>query len=245
MFKMQCIAPSEISDEQLLAYGDGEADQTTLGHIRRCPYCAERARAIATDQLALRTLFYRAECPDAHSLGEFHLGLSSTEEQAAIKNHLRTCADCATEIVDLEHFLQAAPSDRVTIPLQHRLKRMVARLTPAYPGLENQQPAPAFRGAAAAPVDVYLAEDIKVVVGLEADGLRAGRKMLLGFTAREGKSLESLSGANVQLSHRGETVALEQVDTLGNFVFSDLTSGEYELLLFTDQEQVVIEAIVI
>ena len=242
---MKCIAPSKISDEQLLAYNDDEADQTTLDHVRRCPYCAERARAIAADQLVLRALFFRAECPDAHTLGEFHLGLLSADEQAAIKNHLRTCADCAAEIVDLDHFLQVAPSDPGTAPLQRKLKRMVARLTPVYPGSEGQQPAPAFRGAAAAPADVYLAEDIKVVVGLEADGLRAGRKMLLGFTAREGKPLESLSGAHVQLSHRGATVALEQVDALGNFVFSDLTSGEYELLLFTDQEQVVIEAIVI
>jgi len=35
------------------------------------------------------------------------------------------------------------------------------------------------------------------------------------------------------------------VDTLGNFVFCDLNSGEYELMLFTDQEQIVIETIVI
>ena len=242
---MTCVAPGEISDEQLLAFGDGEADQTTLDHIRRCPYCVEQARAIATDQLALRTIFYRAECPDAHTLGEFHLGLLYAEEQGAIKNHLRTCADCAEEIVDLDHFLQEAPLDPATTPLRRLLKRMVARPAPAYPGSENQQPAPAFRGAAAAPADVYLAEDIKVIVGLEADGLRAGRKMLVGFTAREGKPLENLSGAHVQLSHRGETVALEQVDELGNFVFCDLTSGEYELLLFTDQEQVVIEAIVV
>jgi hypothetical protein len=242
---MECIAPSEISDEQLLAYCDGVADQTTLDHIRRCPYCAEQARAIATDQLALRTFLYRAECPDAHTLGEFHLGLSSADEQTAIKNHLRICTDCAAEIVDLDHFLQAVPIDPATPPLRRQLKRIVARLTPAYPDSEVQQPAPAFRGAAASPADVYLAEDLKVMVGLEADGLRAGRKMLLGFTTREGKPLESLSGAHVQLSHQGETVALEQVDALGNFVFSDLTSGEYELLLFTDQEQVVIEAIVI
>jgi hypothetical protein len=245
MCEMKCIAPSEISDEQLLAYGDGEADQSTLDHIRRCPYCAEQARAIAADQLALRTLFYRAECPDAHTLGEYHLGLLSADERAAIKNHLRTCVDCAAEMADLDHFLQAVSVDPATTPLQRQLKRMVARLTPAYPGLENQQPAPAFRGAAAAPADVYLAEDIKVVVGLEADGLRAGRKMLLGFTVREGNPIESLSGAHVQLSHQGQTVALEQVDTLGNFVISDLTSGEYELLLFTDKEQVVIEAIVV
>ena len=126
-----------------------------------------------------------------------------------------------------------------------KLKRLVAQLDPQASGLGTQQPALAFRGAAARPLDFYQAEDIRVVVGLEADGLRAGRKMLLGFTARQGQPLESLSGAYVQLSHRGETLALEQVDTLGNFVFSDLSSGEYELMLVTDKEQVVIEAIVI
>jgi hypothetical protein len=84
-----------------------------------------------------------------------------------------------------------------------------------------------------------------MVVGLEADGSRAGRKMLLGFTTREGKPIESLTGARVQLNQRGQTVATEQVDTLGNFIFSDLSSGEYELSLFTDREQVVIESILI
>jgi hypothetical protein len=69
--------------------------------------------------------------------------------------------------------------------------------------------------------------------------------MLLGFTTREGKPIESLTGARVQLSRRGQTVAMEQVDTLGNFMFSDLSSGEYELVLFTDREQVVIETILI
>ena len=125
------------------------------------------------------------------------------------------------------------------------MRRLVARLISSPPGPAAQLPAMALRGATAAPPDVYQAEDIKMVVGLEADGLRAGRKMLLGFTTREGKPIESLTGARVQLSRYGQTVALEQVDGLGNFVFFDLTSGEYELVLFTDQEQVVIETIVI
>jgi hypothetical protein len=49
----------------------------------------------------------------------------------------------------------------------------------------------------------------------------------------------------VQLKRRGETVAEEQVDSLGNFVFSGLTSDEYELVLATEQEQVVVERIVV
>jgi hypothetical protein len=249
---MECIAPHEITEEQLLAYGDGDADDSAIEHIGRCPYCTQRARALVIDQLALRILFHHIECPDAHTLGEFHLGLLSADEQAAIKDHLNSCLDCATEVKDLDHFLQDVPTTLVAPPVQRQfpkgdllVRRLVARLIPSLPDPATQLPALALRGATAAPPDVYQAEDIKMVVGLEADGLRAGRKMLLGFTIRQGKPIESLTGARVQLSRYGQTVALEQVDGLGNFVFFDLTSGEYELVLFTDREQVVIETIVI
>jgi hypothetical protein len=111
-------------------------------------------------------------------------------------------------------------------------------MAPPSPASAAQQPALALRGAVAA-ADVYLAEDIRLVVGLEADGLRAGHKMLLGFTTREDQPLTSMTGAQVLLRHGGATFAIEEVDTLGNFVFSGLVSGEYELVLVTDQEQVV------
>jgi hypothetical protein len=242
---MECIAPDEITEEKLLAYGDGGADEIAVEHIDQCPYCAERALALATDQLALRILFHRVECPDAHTLGEFHLGLLTADEGAATKHHLESCPHCTTEVKELDRFLQEVPIALVVPPVQGQVKRLVARLAPSPPDPATQQPALAFRGAAAVPPDVYLAENIRMVVGLEADGLHAGRKMLLGFTTREGKPIESLTGARVQLSRRGQTVAMEQVDTLGNFMFSDLSSGEYELVLFTDREQVVIETILI
>jgi hypothetical protein len=242
---MECIAPDEITEEKLLAYGDGGADEIAVEHIDQCPYCAERALALATDQLALRILFHRVECPDAHTLSEFHLGLLTADEGAATKHHLESCPHCTTEVKELDRFLQEVPIALVVPPVQGQVKRLVARLAPSPPDPATQQPALAFRGAAAVPPDVYLAENIRMVVGLEADGLHAGRKMLLGFTTREGKPIESLTGARVQLSRRGQTVAMEQVDTLGNFMFSDLSSGEYELVLFTDREQVVIETILI
>jgi hypothetical protein len=242
--EMECIAPDKITDEQLLAYVDGEADSATLDHVRRCAYCAQRARAYATDQQVLRTLFYRLECPDAHTLGEYHLGLLSPTEQAAIEDHLENCPLCVAEVADLEQFLQEEPIIPRLPSASTQLKRLVARLTPPSPGPATQQPAFALRGTAAPP-DIYRAEDIRLVVGLEADGLRAGRKMLLGFTTREGQTVASLTGAQVQLRRRGETVAEEQVDSLGNFVFSGLTSDEYELVLATEQEQVVVERIVV
>jgi hypothetical protein len=244
--KMECIAPHEITQEQLLAYADAEGDETTLNHIRRCPHCAEQVRTYAADQAALRALLHRVECPDAHTLGEFHLGLLAADEQVRVEEHLRNCPDCAAEMSELDRFLQeAATKPALASAPEHQLRRVVAHLASSPSSPATRQPALALRGVAAAPPDVYQAEDIRVVIGWEADGLRAGRKMLLGFTSREDQPLESLTGALVQLNRRGETVAREHVDTLGNFVFCDLNSGEYELVLITKQEQVVIETIVV
>jgi hypothetical protein len=103
----------------------------------------------------------------------------------------------------------------------------------------------ALRGATSAPPDVYRADDIKLVIGLEADGSQAGRKMILGLTSREGQSLASLAGAQVQLRRGETTIAVEEVDTLGNFIFTGLLSGDYELILATGREQVVVETITV
>jgi anti-sigma factor RsiW len=105
---MKCIAPDEITDEQLIAYIDGEADGATREHIRRCPYCAKRAHAYDLDQQALRALLYRAECPDAQALGEYYLGvgLLSPADRAAIEEHLQACTLCAADLAKLKRFLE-------------------------------------------------------------------------------------------------------------------------------------------
>jgi hypothetical protein len=241
---MGCIAPNAISEEQLLAYADGEGDNVTIEHIRHCDYCAQKARAYTADQALLRAVFYRVECPDPQTLGEYHQGLVPPSEQAAIAKHLTICRLCSTEIADLDHFLQEVPTIPHLLSLSSQLKRLVAHKIPLSDG-GIPHPALALRGTAAASPDVYRAEDIRLVVGVEADGLQAGRKMLLGFILREGESLASLTGAQVQLRAGETTVAVEQVDRSGNFVFRGLGSGKYELILLTDREQVVIESIVV
>jgi hypothetical protein len=242
---MKCIAPSAISEEQLLAYVDGEADTDTIAHIQSCAHCAQRVQAYTTDQARLRFVFHRIECPDAHTLAEYHAGLLPAEQQTAVENHLKICVACSREIADLDRFLTEVPLIPISQTLVGHVKRIIARKIPTPTDSMLQQPALAFRGATSAPPDVYQADDIKLMVGLEADGLQAGRKMILGLTSREGQSVASLAGAQVQL-RRGETiVAVEEVDNLGNFVFTGLLSGNYELILTTNQEQVIIETVAV
>jgi hypothetical protein len=170
--------------------------------------------------------------------------LSSTEG-AVVKDHLKICSSCTAEVAELERFLQAVPITAAVPSLSVQLRRVVARLVSTSVDSETPQPSFALRGTNVAAPGVYQAEDVKLVVGLEADGLRAGHKMLLGFTSREGQPLASLAGARVLLNRGGAPFAAEEVDALGNFAFSGLSSGEYELVLVTDREQVVVETILV
>jgi anti-sigma factor ChrR (cupin superfamily) len=242
---MKCVAPNAISEEQLLAYVDGEADEATIAHIQCCAHCAQRVQAYAADQALLHVAFHRIECPDAHSLAEYQQGLLSPSEQTAIEDHLKMCLACSKEIADLNRFLQDVSLVPISQAVVTQLKRIIARKIPTSTDAVVQQPTFALRGATSAAPDVYQADDIKLVVGLEADGLQAGRKMILGLTSREGQSLASFAGAKVQLRRGETTVAAEEVDSLGNFVFTGLLSGDYELILTTSREQVVVETIVV
>jgi anti-sigma factor RsiW len=111
---MKCIAPDEITDEQLIAYIDGEADGATIEHIQSCPSCTERAKAYDIDQRALRAALYRAECPDPQTLGEYHLGLLAPADRAAIEEHLQVCSLCLADIAKLERFLEEDNVETIT-----------------------------------------------------------------------------------------------------------------------------------
>lgn len=242
---MKCIAPNSINEEQLLAYVDGEGDEATIAHIQHCAYCAQRAQAYTTDQALLRVVFHRIDCPDAHTLAEYQQGLLSPTEQMAIEDHLKMCLACSKEIADLDRFLQEVSLAPISQAIATQLKRIIARKIPTSTDSVIEHAAFALRGATSAPPGVYRADDIKLVIGLEADGSQAGRKMILGLTSREGQSLASLAGAQVQLRRGETTIAVEEVDTLGNFIFTGLLSGDYELILATGREQVVVETITV
>lgn len=113
---MECIAPDEITEEQIIAYIDGEADGATRKHIRCCPYCAKRAHDYDLDQQALRALLYRVDCPDAQALGEYYLGfgLLSPADRAVIEEHVTNCSLCTADLAKLERFLEEETVETIT-----------------------------------------------------------------------------------------------------------------------------------
>ena len=56
---MLCSAPPPLTDDQLSAALDGEADQVVLDHLERCPSCTARLEQARRAERALAGRLYR------------------------------------------------------------------------------------------------------------------------------------------------------------------------------------------
>jgi anti-sigma factor RsiW len=82
-----------LREDQLIAYLDGEADETVKQHLRACEACAARLEAYSV----LQSILLRAPY--------FHLGLLTEVEASVIRKHLIECPHCAAELEALKQFL--------------------------------------------------------------------------------------------------------------------------------------------
>jgi hypothetical protein len=154
----------------------------------------------------------------------------------AIERHLDRCPHCRREIAQLERYLIELAPIRELGPLEQALDRvqvLVARLISGGPGggLPGQLAlAPTTAGVrgdeSEAPL-VYQAGEAQVVLGVEQDTEQPDRKALLGLAI----GLDPAHAFEAHLWQAGQRVATIAVDKLGNFVFSALLPGTYELIL--------------
>src|SRR5262245_19268329 len=102
---MQCSSPPPLTDNQITAALDGEADPAALAHLAQCPSCSARlADARRFERRAQRRL-YRWDCPSSQLLGDYHLGLVTPGDERTVRRHLAQCARCAEELEELRRFL--------------------------------------------------------------------------------------------------------------------------------------------
>jgi hypothetical protein len=178
----------------------------------------------------LTAALYRATCPDATELGEYHLDLIPAARQAAIQQHLAHCPHCARELGLLRNYL-AELTPELDYRVREKVKIWLARLitADAPPGV---MPALALRGAGAArrgandgPL-VYEAGDAQLTIVVQDDPEHPGHKSLLGLVLGvETADLQAHLWQNAQL------LATTAVDDLGNFALTRLQPGPYELIL--------------
>jgi anti-sigma factor RsiW len=230
---MTCTYPPELEDAQLLAYLDGEADRETAEHLEQCAHCRGRAEHLARFQHHLATSLYRATCPSPVELGEYHLGLLARDHVTALEGHLAECPHCGREVGQLKSYLdELAPELEIRLldRMREGVRVVIARLangaTGRFPG--QPAPSPAFvgvRGSEDKPV-VYDADEVQIVLEIQADAEQPGRWAILGLVMGT-----DARGLVAHVWRASERVGAVPVDELGNFVVPGLAPGRYDLIL--------------
>lgn len=244
---MACISPPELDDQTLLVFLDGHAPATTVAHIERCAHCRTNARQLAHLQDRLTTLLYRFECPSPTELGEYHLGILPAAAMEAIEHHLPNCLHCRREIDQLETYLTRLEPATRPDPLQEAVERArvwVARLVSSAAGGPAGLPAwtPAYAGlrgeTSSAPL-TFDAKDAQIIVEIKADAARPDRWAVLGLVV----GVDKVSDFGAQLWQDKEQTTTAEIDELGNFVLTGLSSGEYRLLIIGPDLEIHIQQI--
>jgi hypothetical protein len=183
----------------------------------------------------LTETLYRTFCPDPTELGEYHLEMLPGERVKFIKQHLSECPHCTRELNQLRSYLADVGRDLEYSPAD-RLKIWIARLAPeAANGTFPAAPQFAVRGGPGN-LRIYQAGEARLTLDLQDDPAHPGLKAFIGLVT--GVEPE---GWGATLRQAGRQVAWVEVDDLGNFRFSALEPGRYELALQGPEIEIRVE----
>lgn len=213
---MQCSLPPPLTDEQLNAALDNQAEPAVHDHLSRCSWCAARLAQAQQFDRTLHNALYRIDCPSPQQLGDYHLGLVDHTLERSIIRHVEHCQLCTQELEELRVFLTAGaapaptqPAPRVKqTPLGARLGELVAQLLPA----THPQPGFALRGNSTGPI---MAEADGTTIVLDVQSSANDQVMLMGQIVAEDQ--ERWNGAIVELRQDSTIKAALTVDDLGSF----------------------------
>ena len=229
---MNRITTPHPTDAELLAYLDGEMQWDD--HITQCAACQTRVETLRAEEKLLNASLFRTLCPDPLTLGEYALNMLSGAKADEIAQHIAVCPHCSNELAQQQTFLAVlAPTPTINI-LQtagHHVQVLIAHLissaNDALPTLGVAQPALAgIRGGIAEPL-TFEAGDYQIVIEFQPDTEHAGAYILLGLLLGDAP----LNDFEVQLWQGGGFIAKASVDENGNFSFTGLQSGSYDLKL--------------
>jgi len=261
---MDCLHSMAPDDEQLISYAlDGDPlPAREKEHLEQCTVCQRRlARYKDANQFLLAQL-YRSQCPTATKLSFYCAGLLPADEVMSIAQHLEQCPLCAQEAADTRRiFANFDPVSEVAWTPLGEIRRIIASLVPWKPQLVT-------RDAAAEDVRTwprqYRADAINI--SLHLSRASNGETMLLGLltSANSEESIDAFEGANVELysssspeprpngnghshgsltDYKAKPILSTIIDDLGNIVFKSIPAGEYTMIIYLPDSEVVIEAL--
>ncbi len=230
--------PGGVTPEEALMYADGAAPAMVAAHIRSCQICGAAAGEYVHTATGFRERLYRFDCPSAHDLGEYALGLRAVPERSRTAAHIVDCPRCTEELQVLRAFL----NDEAPVPAPggtERLRRLVATLLPP-----PVVPVAGLRGAEDGATRTYQALDISLTLATEAapGGQTAD---LVGLLWREQAGAIPTADATVTLIALDEARQQTSVDAFGNFAFVGIKPASYRLEIALGNDRIVIEDLII
>jgi hypothetical protein len=252
---MDCLNSIAPTDEQLLAFAlDGDTlSETTRNHLEQCQTCQRRLARYEQAYTYLLSHLYRSQCPSGEQLSLYCAGLLPDEDRINIANHVLDCPLCAIEVAETRSFLQ---EQDIELPVSSFSPRALARRIFATRVMRPQLQF-AVRGdeSEAAWPRQYKAESVDISLHLSRTS--SGEHMLLGILTSTdlAESVEALEGIPAELysapwppPENGDKTAATpllrtQVDDLGNIVFRPVPAGEYVMVIYLPNRELVIEGL--
>jgi hypothetical protein len=215
--------PVSITDAELLAYIEGEADAPLVEQIEQSEALSRRVRQLQREIRWLTANLFRLTCPDADELGDFHLGLLSEPQSRITEQHLARCPFCTRELVQYQDFLGDPPTQP---GLAKRVIVALAKLLDStFPSEQALAPAYVLRGEDAG-LTLYRAAGLQISLDVQEDVEEPGYQSIVGVIT--GASAPRLT---VDLWQEGEYLDSVPVDESGDFTLSALLPGVYELII--------------
>lgn len=214
---------THITDEQLIAYLDGEAEPEIVAQIEADEVYRVRVQALAALQNRLRTRLSGGARWSTLDIAAYHLGFLSETERSHIAAYLAKHPHEAHGLELLDTFLaglEPAPQTAEASPFEP-IKLLVAQLVSG-----NMATAVGLRGQTEG---VYQAENVHIAIEVDLDEAHPTRKVLSGLiTGVETADWQVVLWPTGSLP---ATATTWPVDEAGNFTITDLAPGSYELIL--------------
>src|SRR5947209_7654661 len=250
---MHCLNSIAPTDEELISFAlDGEAlPEEANDHLQQCETCKRRLAAYKQANAYLLSHLYRSQCPSGEKLSLYCADLLPADERTSIASHVKDCPLCATEVEQSRSFLRTtnvelpAPSFSLRTLLHPIFATRIIRTQPQF----------ALRGDASETAwpRQYTAESVDLSLHLSLTN--SGEHMLLGILtsadptesvdAFEGVLAELYTAPGLLVANRDEPAASPllrtQGDDLGNIVFKPVPAGNYAMVVYLPNCELVIE----
>ncbi len=248
---MECLHPIAPDAEELLRFAlDGEAlPEEVSRHLQECSHCQQRLANYKLTHASLVSGLYRSQCPGSIKLSLYCADLLPPGERLNIAQHTQDCPLCATEAVDARQFL-AIPDKDLLPPSLFSLNGLHVTAHRILATLVKQQAQLVVRNDTVEETWPRQFHADSIDLSLHLSRASSGEYMLLGIITDPAESIEGFTGMTAELypaiggkdTSRAETPLLsEQIDDLGNIVFSAVPLGEYVMIVHLPKCELVIE----